>query len=125
MDSELGQLTTNALGAPEPILSGSAADQREESAASSSKARQIRARRARPRLPAAEQTPPTMPAEHRLGLREQQRVARPRQRGREQLDQAALMGLAVARTARLAIATLRNLNRNLVHLYFRDLIQAE
>jgi len=65
-----------------------------------------------------------MPAEHRLGLREQQRVAPPRQRGRER-DQAALMGLVVARTARLAIATLRYLNRNLVHLYFRDLIQAE
>jgi hypothetical protein len=32
-----------------------------------------------------------MPAEHRLGLHEQQCVAPPRQHGREQRDQAALM----------------------------------
>ena len=52
-DSELEQLTTNALGAPEPILSGHAADQLDEVR------RHARSRRhRRPRLRAPEQAKP-------------------------------------------------------------------
>jgi hypothetical protein len=89
VDSELEQLAANALGAPEPILGGHAADQLDELG------RHPRSRRLRrPRLPTPQQTKAfAVPAKHRLGLHEQQRVAPPRQHGREQRDQAALMWL--------------------------------
>jgi len=76
-------------GAPEPILGGHAANQLGEVR------RHARSRRlGRPRLPTPQQTKTfAVPAKHRLGLHEQQRVAPPRQNGREQGDQAALMWL--------------------------------
>jgi hypothetical protein len=87
MDSELDKLATNALGAPEPILSGHALNELDDIG------RDARSRRLlRPRLPAPEQAKPfPVPAKHGLGLHEQQRVAPSWKRGREQHGQPTLV----------------------------------
>jgi hypothetical protein len=89
VNPKLEHLAANTLGAPEPILSDHALNELDDIGRD---ARRWRLRR--PTLPAPEQAKAlAVPAKHRLGLHEQQRVAPPRQHRREHGDQAALMWL--------------------------------